>query len=155
MDRKPILPAATSSLASLAPLAGSVDLRGWLHQVASEVDQLRERVATLEARFKTVSEQGDAHEEKLVALKGEIDAAKEALATYSETLGKIMAAQSSFEKSTIAELRAIKGTVVGSAIEQVAQTDKMATKKAQVWAVVVGAVSTAFLNTIIDWLTRK
>ena len=155
MDRKPVLPPATSSLASLAPLAGSTDMRGWLHQVASEVDQLRSRVAHLEEEFKQVSEQGSANKDKLVELEKELDDAKSALATYSETLGKIMAAQASFETRTIAELKAIKSTVVGSSLELTAQTTHMATKKWQAWGVAIGAIGAALLNALLDWIAKQ
>jgi len=76
---------------------------------------------------------------------------KGALANVSETLGRIMASQANFEKFTKGELAMIRNIVTGTSVDVAQQTNKVATKNTQAWAVLAGAVFTALLN----WLAGK
>lgn len=148
MDRKPVLPPPTTHLTSLAPSPNMGDLRPWIHQIAQEVDSLTKRLHSIEQRIEDVTRQGTANSEQLETLKAELQQVKAALETYAETLGRIIASQSTLET----EMKSIKSTVVGSSLDIVHQGDKMATKKAQVWAVVIGAIATAVLNWVAGQL---
>lgn len=155
MDRKPILPKATTSLTSLAPSPDVGDVRPWVHQIAQEVESLKARLRHLEEEIHEVSKQGSANRDQLMTLTTEVEQVKGALANVSETLGRIMASQANFEKFTKGELAMIRNIVTGSSVDLAQQNNKMATKKMQTYGVIIGAIGTALLNALLNWLGKQ
>lgn len=153
-ERKVVLPPVSNTLASIVPPAGG-DLRSIVYQIAEKVDATERRLGELERELKIVKESGEADHKRIDALDAEISTLKESLKGYAETLGAIMAAQASFEKTVNAKLNSIASTTTSTAIDVVENKQTAATKKTQWTAVIAGAIASPIIHAFLDWLSKQ